>query len=724
MDDSIYLKYLDIFKSQVGIENQKTRIGRKSDWVTVRIFISSTFKDQLIERYVLKTQVIPELVLWGRSRSIEIVIIDMTWGILPNSTAEHTVNICLSEIDRCFQTNGTPFFLYHGGQRYGWSPSLHDVGDQLTQKYNLIEGASVTAHEVLHGSLRSNNPNSIFCLRDESFLQSIPHHLLDDFKEKKGSVAEACQQALIDTIISSVDNIIYYNPKPPNASDYEGNCFSSSGCDTFGGDWNDFAIRVTSSLKNLIELQYPVDLNVNNSVDTFEAMTKQQSLYVDSLLQHIVPRTDIVKNIKKSVYKAAEGIGGRLITIAAESGRGKSSLVAELVESLRADGVMVVCHFIGPSEKSDEISTIATRIIIELSKCWNRQLETLPDDIDEICSLCRQTITLGPINKSDSNKVVLITDALNQLNEDDPIKKLAWLPSQEDINMISSQLVIVTSCTPGEEYDYLKTLHGPNDETIFEIKPLNDKEKLDITLSLLKRGGKSFTDDQMISFLNKKPATDSPLWIQIAMSYLKQHARFETLSEMIDSIPCNVEELINLLLSITEKEVNVYLVKSLLLTCVLARQGLKESEALILVPEVAMLLYSIEDSSAYSDGKDSFQFDVNIWSHLRAALDVFLLHFMMGAPVILTPSHSIVREAILARYASNDERVVKAVRTKIGQFFERDLPVIDVSRSYTEASWAYMKNGDHQSLSRLLTTASIMTYRYPNINQLLLTNIY
>ena len=85
----------------------------------------------------------------------------------------------------------------------------------------------------------------------------------------------------------------------------------------------------------------------------------------------------------------------------------------------------------------------------------------------------------------------------------------------------------------------------------------------------------------------------------------------------------------------------------------------------------------------------------------------------MGAPVILTPSHSIVREAILARYASSDERIVKAVRTKIGHFFERDLPIIDVSRSYTEASWNYMKNGDYQSLSRLLTTASIMTYRYP-----------
>ena len=67
----------------------------------VRVFISSTFRDFGEERDLLMKRVFPELRRRARDRFVEVIGVDLRWGIT-EAEAERgeTLPICLREIER------------------------------------------------------------------------------------------------------------------------------------------------------------------------------------------------------------------------------------------------------------------------------------------------------------------------------------------------------------------------------------------------------------------------------------------------------------------------------------------------------------------------------------------------------------------------------------------------------------------------------------------------
>ena len=67
----------------------------------VRVFLSSTFRDFAEERDLLVRKVFPELRRMCRERQIELVDVDLRWGITEEEAQQGKVlPICLAEIDR------------------------------------------------------------------------------------------------------------------------------------------------------------------------------------------------------------------------------------------------------------------------------------------------------------------------------------------------------------------------------------------------------------------------------------------------------------------------------------------------------------------------------------------------------------------------------------------------------------------------------------------------
>jgi hypothetical protein len=91
---------------------------------TVKIFISSTFRDMNAERDYLNEHVFPRLKEKARERfSIEIEPIDLRWGVTEEDALKgRALEICLETIDEC-----RPFFLCMLGKRYGWVPPLNEI---------------------------------------------------------------------------------------------------------------------------------------------------------------------------------------------------------------------------------------------------------------------------------------------------------------------------------------------------------------------------------------------------------------------------------------------------------------------------------------------------------------------------------------------------------------------------------------------------------------------
>ena len=122
---------------------------------SIRVFVSSTFRDMHAEREVLVKQVFPQLRRMCEQRGVAWSEVDLRWGVTDEQKAEGAVlPICLAEIDR-----SRPYFIGLLGQRYGWVPE--EIPDGLTEQLpwlGSLPGTSVTEMEILHGVL--NDPDS------------------------------------------------------------------------------------------------------------------------------------------------------------------------------------------------------------------------------------------------------------------------------------------------------------------------------------------------------------------------------------------------------------------------------------------------------------------------------------------------------------------------------------------------------------------------------------
>lgn len=101
----------------------------KSKLRTIRVFISSTFKDMHSERDYLVKNVFPELRERCASKGLELVDVDLRWGVTEEEgQSGKALEICLEEIEK-----SRPFFIGLIGERYGWIPAPQAIP---TQKYD------------------------------------------------------------------------------------------------------------------------------------------------------------------------------------------------------------------------------------------------------------------------------------------------------------------------------------------------------------------------------------------------------------------------------------------------------------------------------------------------------------------------------------------------------------------------------------------------------------
>src|SRR6266571_4344076 len=142
-------------------------------WKTVRVFISSTFRDMHAERDHLVKVVFPALREKLEKHRLYLIDIDLRWGVTREQAEnDQVLDLCLQQIDEC-----RPFFLGILGERYGWVPERYPA-DALKQ-FGWIQqhtGKSVTELEILHGVLQDSamRGRAFFYFRDPVPLRGVP----------------------------------------------------------------------------------------------------------------------------------------------------------------------------------------------------------------------------------------------------------------------------------------------------------------------------------------------------------------------------------------------------------------------------------------------------------------------------------------------------------------------------------------------------------------------
>ncbi|XP_078462810.1 telomerase protein component 1 [Lampetra planeri] len=172
-------------------------------WRTVRVFISSTFRDMHGERDLLCRVVLPELRARAAALLLHLVEVDLRWGVTEEEARHNRqLELCLAEVHRC------DYFLGLLGQRYGTVLQEYLVPDEPHFQWVAMypRGRSVTELEISQcvlrdpGNLRARG--AFFYFRDSSFISSVPTEWVADFAAESDE-AMARQEDLKRRIMES-----------------------------------------------------------------------------------------------------------------------------------------------------------------------------------------------------------------------------------------------------------------------------------------------------------------------------------------------------------------------------------------------------------------------------------------------------------------------------------------------------------------------------------------
>jgi hypothetical protein len=421
----------------------------------IRVFVSSTFRDMVGERDELMAQTWPELRRFCRERQVELVEVDLRWGIAEEqSTRKETLKLCLDEIRAC-----RPFFIGLLGERYGWVPGDDAFTPDLKEEQpwlNDLHGKSVTELEILHGVL--NNPDmagrAFFYFRDPAYAAG---HGADFQCENANS---ATKQAALKTLIKSTcaENSI------PLRENYT--------------DPRRLAALVLEDLKTAIEAQFP-------KADVPDALTREardHEAFAEIRRRTYIGRDDYFHALDRH----AAGDGGPLVLLG-ESGGGKSALLANWLARWHAahphDSIFQ--HYIGGTPDSAGHWRLMTRLVGEIKR-WCGDPEDLPKSHGDL--LRDFPLWLAKARSRAEHlgvRFIVVLDALNQLDDRDHARTLGWLPEHP----FSGPLRLIASTLPGDTLDAVKAKGWAS----LRVEPLTQDERHRMIAHYLGRLGKSST---------------------------------------------------------------------------------------------------------------------------------------------------------------------------------------------------------------------------------------
>lgn len=510
----------------------------------VRVFISSTFRDFVEERDELVKKVFPELRRRCKDRFVEVVEVDLRWGITEEqSKSGETLRICLQEIDRC-RPSAPVFFVGLLGERYGWIPPRDYFKEDVLDDPNFswvkecLDGKSVTELEILHGVLRSEamRDKAFFYFRGEGYQDRhweaiagyhrgiVPPLTREDFTNAKSSTPEA-DAAKQSDLMNRVREVSFkWEPK-----NYE--------------TPKDMASLVLEDLWTAINEVFPASL----VPDALERESLEHRAFMQSRTRAYVERKGLFENLdafadalgEDSIEGAVESDVGELLeategepagkkqppavrVVLGESGSGKSALLAAWLA--RRDPVFF--HFIGATSSSASGSSMLRRLLAALRKHGAVPLSTVIPLSDEAMA----RILPDWLEKlSAMGGGILLFDAVNQLSTAHD-RELWWWPDAWPAN-----IRVIFSTLPGDALREMKRRGWASEEFLIRIPPLAPCEKHSLTAKYLERLSRGL-DHRLQEQILEAPQTENPLFLRTVLDELRLRSHHENLNADLDTM--------------------------------------------------------------------------------------------------------------------------------------------------------------------------------------------
>ena len=212
---------------------------------------------------------------------------------------------------------------------------------------------------------------------------------------------------------------------------------------------------------------------------------------------------------------------GKPLVLLGESGSGKTALLANWSRNYRAchEDIFVIQHYIGATQASTDWMAMLRRILGEFNRKFDLRIE-IPDKPDAL----RETFANALHMAAARGRIILLFDALNQLEDRDQASDLVWLPPE-----IPSNVRLIVSTLPGRPLDDLKKRGWP----AMEVKPLDVNERKKLIVAYLKQYRKDLSDLR-VERIAAAPQTANPLYLRALLEELRLWGDHDRLDECID----------------------------------------------------------------------------------------------------------------------------------------------------------------------------------------------
>lgn len=646
----------------------------------VRVFVSSTFRDMHAERDELIKRIFPQLRKLCEVRGVTWGEVDLRWGVTDEQKAEGKVlPICLAEIHNC-----RPYFIGLLGERYGWVPD--EIPQELVDRERWLaehRGQSVTELEILHGVL--NNPamtdHALFYFRDPSFINSLPREQQSDFLEiaTADEVARLGQEEAERRAEDQRKKLAALKARVRQSSSSHLRVREDYPTPKALGE------LVLKDLTELIDHLYPRD----EKLDPLDRDALDHEAFAQSRSRVYIGRHEYFDRLNEH----ANG-DGRPLVVLGESGSGKSAILANWAFGFRDSSPkpvsrkesrwmklsnrlhltaappkqpLLLLHFIGATPYSADWAAMLRRVMGEFKRHFEIA-EDIPEQSDQLRPAFAHWMNLAATR----GKVVLILDALNQLEDRDGAPDLTWLPT-----VIPSNIRLILSTLPGKPLDELTRRGWP----VLHVKALEVDERIQLITDYLRLYTKSLSS-RHAERIAGADQTANPLYLRALLDELRIHGDHFTLDQTIEHylLAPTIAALYGRILERYEQDYEREcegLVRDATSLLWAARRGLSESELMDLL------------------GTEQGPLPRAHWSPLYLAAE----HSLVSRSGLIGFGHDYMRQAVQEKYLADDGKR-QQIHLRLAAYFSAQSLG---PRKLDELPWQFAEANAWEELRDLLT---------------------
>lgn len=543
---------------------------------TIRLFVSSTFNDFIVERQILNDKVFPKVEKHCREHGFIFQVVDLRYGVPKRAGEDNsTMKICLEEVERCKRTGYYLNFLMLMGNRYGWNPApvcfekndfeviCNWTKDKYPLIYRFLKDYYLQDKNQIPVSYFMMNKEQILSLYGEEGIERIDKlhthisqvfyeiyntDILEDDKKNEYFLSATGQEiwngflkiedkdALqhVIAVFREMEGMKDYYDTDENKElaleslkkrifDHFENVLGQ--CDEKlyihkyspleSADWN-------KELDNFEERMTKAIMNVAD-----HSMQQYEVIHIDEQEKHeffMNDRIEIFFGREKEIEKICDFVFGdnnkSYMLVSGERGLGKTSIMSNAIKKCldiqteeNDNDTIIIYRFVAATAESGDPFLLLTSMHEQVCSYFGLHFDK-KDTYSEECNEFEMLMKMVPSDK----KLVMFVDAIDQISADSVEEMVDWIPEK-----LPENVKLIVSCMKDHESELEKKIKETFVDFVdVSIGNLKKSDVKKIITSLLSKENRRLTAEQEKMIRTLYESINRPIYLKYLINIVKE----------------------------------------------------------------------------------------------------------------------------------------------------------------------------------------------------------